>query len=154
MNIKATWSNEIFLQLDNKGNLIFEFPETELTDEPGCYVFYNRLRKRCNILYVGKATNIKKRLNTQFNTVKLMNGIKKSGRGNKILMYCTIKLKGGQRLEKALATLEKNLIKYAFSQGHALLNKQGSKVHFHEIHFKGTLISQSLFGRTILSPLK
>lgn len=154
MNIKATWSGEIFLKPDKKGNLIFEYPESELTDKPGCYVFYNRLRKRCNILYVGKASNIKRRLGTQFNTVKLMNCIKKSGRGNKILMYCTIKLKGGQRLEKTLATLEKNLIKYAFSEGHELLNKHGAKIHFHEIKFSGNRVSETLFGRVILSPLK
>lgn len=154
MNIRAIWGEEILLHPDKKGNLIFEFPESELTDEAGCYVFYNRIRMRCNILYIGKASNIKARLNTQFNTVRLMNGIKKSGRGNKVLIYCTIKLKGGQKLEKALATLEKNLIKHAFSEGHELLNKHGSKIHFHEINFSGNRISQSLFGRNILSPVK
>ncbi len=154
MIIKAIWSPEIMLKNDKKENLIFEFPENSLPDEAGCYVFYNRLRTRCKIIYIGRATNIRQRLKGQFNSIKLMNGIKQSGRGKKVLIYCTLKLKGGQKLEKANTTLEKNLIKHAFSEGHELLNIQGAKIHFHEINFQGNRVSQSLFGKNILSPIK
>jgi len=82
-----------------------------------------------------------------------MNGIKKSGRGNKKLVYCTIRLKGGQKLDKAIVLLEKNLIKHAFTEGHELLNIQGAKIQYHEIGFKGSLTTLDLFGRCILVPL-
>ena len=154
MNIKAIWHREISLKDGSKQDLIFQFPEEDLTDEAGCYVFYNRLRKRCKIIYIGRANNILDRLKGQFNSVRLMTNIKKSGKGKKVLMYCTLELKRGQQLAKALNTLEKNLINHAFSEGHELLNVHGAKIHYHEINFKGSRISESLFGRNILSPLK
>ena len=81
-------------------------------------------------------------------------GIKNSGRGNKMLICCTVKPKSGQKLDKIVGILEKNLIKYAFSEGHELLNIQGAKIHFHEISFTGNRTSESLFIRNILSPIR
>lgn len=152
MNINTFWHQPIYLEDGSKENYIFYVDEGQFPDEAGCYVFFSQYGERRRIIYIGRASNLRARTKNQFNNVKLMNGIKNFSKGYKMVMYCTIKTKRGQNLKKALEILEKNLIKYAFTEGHELLNIQGAKIHFHEIAFKGNRTSEDLFSRKILSP--
>ena len=154
MNISASWSREISLKDGSKKNAIFLVEDEELPEEAGCYVFFNQFGNSRKIIYIGRANNIRARLRGQFNNLKLMIGIRNAGRGNKKLICCTVNPKSGQKQDKIIGILEKNLIKHAFTEGHELLNIQGAKIHFHEISFTGNRISESLFNRNILSPIR
>ena len=154
MNIYCEWHKVIYLNDGSKENLIFNIDETLLPDESGCYVFFNEYGEKRRIIYIGRANNLRQRIKEQLNNVRLMNGIKNFGKGYKAFIYCTIKPKRGQNLKKILEILERNLIKYAFTEGHELVNIQGAKIHFHEISFHGNRASESLFSRKILSPTK
>lgn len=154
MNINASWHEPIKLTAVANGNAIFSIDEDLLEEDAGCYVFYNQIGNSRRLIYIGRANNLCVRIKAQMNNVKLMMAVKNIGRGQKMLMYCTIKRRGGQNIEKALAILENNLIKHAFTEGHKLINIKGARIHFHEINFTGNRTSESLFGREILSPTR
>jgi hypothetical protein len=45
--------------------------------------------------------------------------------------------KGGQRVEKCLALSERALIRYFLSEGHDLVNMQGTRIRRHELESTG-----------------
>jgi hypothetical protein len=155
MNIEIFWHNPTDL-LEGKNGLTFSVDNQHIPDEPGCYVFFNEYGNSKSMIYIGKATSLRERINHQFKTnVKLSNFIKDYGRGYKRVICCTIQSKSGQRIERILTIVEKNLIRQALTSGHELINIQGSKIYFHEITtVRGNRTAGSLFGRKILSQIK
>lgn len=156
MDISITWHNPLALIDGSKLSLTFTVEEAGIPDKPGCYVFFNQYGDSKHIIYIGQAKNLNSRVNQQFKTnVRLMNVIKEFGRGSKKLMYCTIKPKRAQRIERLLKIVEKSLIKHALTNGHELINIQGSKINFHEIESqRGNRTSEELFGRKMLSQIQ
>ena len=155
MEISVTWYKPLNLEEEETNdNSIYSIAIDQLPDEAGCYIFYREFGKSKTIIYIGRAQNIKARIKSQLNHLRLMKGIQNSGKGSKLLMFCTLNIKRGQNLVRVLGLLEKNLIKEAFAQGYELLNIQGSKIHFHRIVFSGNRTSEYFFNRSILSPDK
>ncbi len=85
----------------------------EIPSEPGCYIFYNDIK---NIIYVGKAINLQKRVNTYFN--KKNNNFKTIQLINEIYDIKYILTKN----EKEALLLEYNLIKKHHPRYNILLN--------------------------------
>jgi hypothetical protein len=156
MNINIVWLSPLDL-VDGSDNLTFGIGDQSIPDAAGCYVFFNQYGNSQRVIYIGKANSLSKRINHQFKTnVRLMNVIKNFPlRGYKKVMCCTISPRPGQRIQKILTIVEKNLIKHALTNGHELINIQGSRINFHEIKtLRGNRIAGSLFGRKILSQSK
>ena len=148
MKINAHWEKAIKLKDGKKQNLIFQTEMNKLSENSGCYVFYNKHGNSITILYVGKADNLKRRIEQQLNNVKLMMGIKNSMYGKKYLMCCEVL--GNKRAKRfliAVKKLEKELIKYATLGGHELLNQIGTKIRYDQIEFTGNRDSEFMFGR-------
>ena len=148
MKIEARWHDPIALSDGKKNNLIYYTDTNIIPETSGCYVFYNKHGKSISILYVGKADNLRLRIDQQFNNLKLMMGIQNAINGRKFLMYCEVL--GNPKAKKFKSNvkkLEKELIKYATLEGQELLNKKGIKIKYDWIDFKGNRDSEDMFGR-------
>jgi len=96
-------------------------------------------------LYVGKALNLRRRIEQQLNSVRLMKGILESQIGRRY--YCVPQLKRGQRAVRVIGILEQALISHALSEDFELLQKQGTKTPNHTIRFLGNRTSEDLAPR-------
>ncbi len=90
MKIEAHWMKNIELKDGKKQNLIFHAELDSISENAGCYVFYNKHGNSITILYIGKADNLRRRIEQQFNNLKLMMGIKNSMNGKKFLICCEV----------------------------------------------------------------
>ncbi|WP_159455946.1 GIY-YIG nuclease family protein [Chitinophaga eiseniae] len=118
----------------------------KVSNKAGCYCFCNKYGNSISIVYIGKAKNLKKRIEQQFlNNVRLMIGLKNFGNGTRILMYCEVET----RMHEKLKILESQLIKSAAVNGHTLLNVHGTrKLVKHEIEFiKTNKAARTIFER-------
>jgi len=136
LNISATWHQPIALVLARSG-LIYDCPEIEKVPQtPGVYVFGRRHGDSIEPLYVGRATNLQKRLWQHLEgNVKLMMGLKEAQTGERFFMSCEVNPKPGARIGKVLQILEAALITYLVSEGHELLQVMGVKPPYHSITF-------------------
>lgn len=145
MKFSAKWSKPLAFK---KGdiNSIFSLDTSKIPKKPGCYVIYNMHGDHVTVLYIGKATGLRGRINGQLNNLRLMLGVKNSLAGKKYLIWCTLTKGSGRVL-----VFERSLIRHAMSEGHQLLNIQGTRrAYTHEINMKGNRTSERIFGRTIL----
>jgi len=149
MRINASWSKEIPLNNGAKQNMIYALNLSELPEKAGCYVIFNCYGDKCSVLYIGQAKNIRARFEQQLNNVKLMMGINNHKNGQKKVIFCTLSPAQGQSQRKALDTLEASLIKHSMSEGHELLNLQGTKISYDSLIFKGNRTSEKMFSRAI-----
>jgi len=151
MNINAKWHKELKLRDGTKETLIYTCDLNSIPQKPGVYIFFSRFGKSREIMYIGKAENLRTRIPQQLESVSLMLKIKKWGIGTKYLLFCIPEIKRGQKLKKVLTILEKGLIKHALSEGHELINIHGTRKNYHKLSFRGTRISEEFFGRKIIS---
>src|SRR5262249_10060334 len=84
-------------------------------------------------LYVGKASKLSSRINGQLNNLRLVDHVRNSRNGHRLLVFATVRFKPGQPKSKVLKIVEKAFIKYFLSEGHDLVNKQGTRIRRHEI---------------------
>ncbi len=148
MIIKADWKNPIKLEDGGKNNQIYAVNTEKISENGGCYVFYNKHGNSYSVLYIGKAENLQRRIEQQFNNLKLMMGIKKSIKGTKFIMCCDVPGKNkAKKFKRTIKMLEKQLIKSATLEGHELLNQKGIKIKYNQILFKGNRESEEIFGR-------
>lgn len=135
LNISATWYQPVALSLARSG-LIYDCPEIEKVPQTaGVYVFGRRFGNSISPLYVGRAANLQQRLLQHLNSVKLMLGIKNAQAGERFFMCCEVNPKRGQKIGKVLEILESALISHLLSEGHELLQIQGTKRPNHTITF-------------------
>jgi hypothetical protein len=131
LNIEASWSRPIRLRPVMYGTIYeCENPEQIPTDS-GVYIFGREHGDAAAPLYIGKALNLRRRIDQQLNSVRLMTGIREAQIGTRFLIYCTPQLKRGQ---KAIRDFE-------------LLQKQGTKTPNHTIRFQGNRTSEDLAPR-------
>lgn len=74
-----------------------------------------------------------------------MKGIRNAGNAKRVLIIGEFKAGRGQQQSTCLRILERAFIKQALSEGHDLLNIQGTKMKYHRICSKGNRV----FPRTI-----
>jgi hypothetical protein len=133
MKLRLEWTRQISLRSAAQQNLIYSVDQDKLPSIAGVYVFGRRYSDGFEALYVGKANDIRGRLRDQFKNLPLMMHIKNAKSGKRVLLTAYFKAKPGQKLAKCLTLIERALIRYFLSEGHDLVNKQGTRIRRHEI---------------------
>ena len=131
MDIGVQWNPEV--QVRRVRGVIHSLDLDDLPDRPGVYVFGRRWGNGFEALYVGKAMNVRLRVKSQLNNLRLMNHIRGAKAGTRILMAGVVVTKPGQKMDKCLALVEKTLIRYFLSDGHDLVNVQGTQLRRHQV---------------------
>jgi len=137
MKISVEWGRPLALRNGSRQNLICVLDFDKVPDSAGVYVFGRRWGKDIEALYVGKATNIRSRVNGQFNNLRLMQHLKHAKIGKRVFLFGKAITKTGQKIDKVVSLLERALIRYFLSEGHDLVNRQGVRIRRHEINSDG-----------------
>lgn len=138
MKLQVEWMRPIMLRDGTHQNLIYTVNLDRLPDNTaGIYVLGRRFGSHFEALYVGKASRIRGRLKDQLNNLRLMQHLRKAKTGRRIALIGRVVTRPGQRLDKCLALIERALIRYFLSEGHDLVNKQGTRLRRHEIVASG-----------------
>jgi hypothetical protein len=135
MELRVEWGRIVALKDDR--DLVYSTNLAKLPCRPGVYVFGRRWGNGFEALYVGKGISIRNRVKGQFNNLRLMQHIKNAKTGKRILVAGQINTKPGQQTTKCLKLIERGLIRYFLSEGHDLVNKQGTRIRRHEIVSSG-----------------
>ena len=110
-----------------------------LPEISGVYIFYREYGDYQEALYVGKSENIRTRMKAHFNSIKLIDGLVDTPKGQKKLIFAEVKTRSD--LAKALAQAEKGLINQLDDEKHPLLNRKLMKDQYDYIISKGTALS-------------
>ena len=137
MRLLLEWGRPVLLKDAVAENMIYTVNLDRLTDMPGIYVFARRYADSYEALYVGKANNIRVRVRQQLNNLRLMQHLKHSKNGRRVLLPGEIVTKPGQQLAKTLELAERALIRHFLSEGHELVNVSGTKLRRHELESWG-----------------
>ena len=137
MKLQLEWARAMPLRDAKRGqNLIYDFDHTKLPDAAGVYVFGRQYGRNFEALYVGKANVIRWRVRNHLKNLPLMLHLKNAKAGKRVVLAGRFRPKPGQQEKKCLTLLERALIRYFLSEGHNLVNKQGSRLRRHEITSK------------------
>ena len=128
MKLLLRWHKPLTLKADKEGNAIYLVPLDDIPTEPGIYVFLRTHGSTYEAQYLGKAGNLRSRIEQQLNNLKLMRGIEHAATGKRLLAFAVFISKRGQQQTKALKRMEIAYIRHYLSEGHQLLNKQGTKI--------------------------
>ncbi|WLI89601.1 GIY-YIG nuclease family protein [Massilia sp. R2A-15] len=151
MDLSVKWQAPINL-LDGDGqNLIYVAEGLEdWHDLPGVYMFARIFDNQVCPLYIGKAEKLGARAWQHFRSnTRLMNGIKKAASGRRVLILGEFSPKPGQSTKKCIGLIEKALIDHALTEGHRLLNVQGTRTPAHRVSFSGYLGARHITGKSL-----
>jgi len=138
MNLHIEWKKPVPLRKARKGSLYIYTVDLELLPNvPGIYIFARRWSKSYEALYVGQSMKIRKRVGSHLKSLLLMRYLENAKTGRRFVIVGQALPKRGQKLEKVLATLERAFIRHFLSEGHDLVNQQGTKIRRHEISSEG-----------------
>lgn len=151
MRISVTWHAPVRLPTPMT-RLHERFDLEVLPDEAAIYLFARRFGLRMQVLYVGKATALRKRIKQQLNNLKLMQAIDGSAIGPRMLIYGTLNCRPGQRVDAVLEIVERALIDHYTEAGDQLINKLGTKLPVDVIEFDGNLLARRRSGRELRVP--
>lgn len=138
ISIELDWARPTPLEDGTSRNMEYWVDWSKLPTAPGVYVFARRFGAAFEPLYIGQATNIASRVKGQLNNLKLMKGILNAPSGGRYLLYAIVKPRRGVVVSKGLDVAEKTLIENALTDGHRILNKQGTRFKAHEISCIGS----------------
>lgn len=139
MELFIEWERPSTLRDASEQNMIYDLDLDRLPSDAGIYIFGRRWGDNFEALYVGKAQNVTSRVRGQLNNLRLMQHVRNASTGQRILVAGVIRPKPGQRSERCLKLIERGLIRYFLSEGHDLVNKQGTRLRRHEIASSGPL---------------
>lgn len=137
MQLHIEWQRLIPLKDATKQNLIYLVDLTKVPQTIGVYIFGRRWGSGFEALYVGKGNKLRGRVKGQFNNLRLMQHVHNAKAGKRVLLVGQLITKPGQRSEKVLTLAERALIRYFLSEGHDLVNKQGTRLRRHELLSSG-----------------
>jgi hypothetical protein len=138
MKLSVQWTKPLTLKDASRENLIYRTEIHKLPNAPGIYVFGRRWGgNQFEALYVGKANQIRGRVNGHFNNLRLMQHLKGAKNGRRIVLAGRFIAKPGQQVDKCLRIIERGFIRYFLSEGHDLVNKQGTRLRRHEVTSSG-----------------
>lgn len=151
MDLSVKWHQPKTLLNGDKQNLIYVADGLDdWYETPGVYMFARVFDKNVHPLYIGKAEDLGKRIWQHFKSnTRLMNGIKKATNGRKVLILGEFSPKPGQSATKCIALIERALIDHALTEGHKLLNVQGTRTPSHKVSFSGYLGARHLTGKSL-----
>lgn len=99
----------------------------------GVYLFGRRFGSHFEALYVGKASSTRGRVKGHLNNLRLMQHLRNAKAGRRVVLAGRLVTRQGQNLEKCLGLAERAFIRYFLSEGHDLVNKQGTRLRRHEV---------------------
>ena len=137
MKLQIDWDRPIQLREVKEDITIDSLDLGKVPDGAGIYIFGRRWGRHFEALYVGRASNIRGRVKGHLNNLRLMRHLRNAKTGKRILLAGRLVTKRGQQLSKCLALGERALIRYFLSEGHDLVNKQGTKLRRHQLEFSG-----------------
>lgn len=137
MKLNIDWIRPISLRDASRENMIYNVDLQRIPNTAGIYVFGRRWGNQFEALYVGKANNIRNRVKGQLNNLRVMQHLKNAKTGKRIILTGEIITKPGQQLAKCLQIVERALIRYFLSEGHDLVNMQGTRLRRHELLSSG-----------------
>jgi hypothetical protein len=147
MNLDIKWLAPFFLSYGSDQFHIYKLEDDAwLPSKPGVYIFARQFGDKMIPIYVGKAKDLNKRIPQELNTVKLMKGIENAPHGDRVLIVGVLKLKPGQKPEKAIRIIESVLIEHSLAQGFDILNIKGAKTPAHSILFTGNRKGKKFTG--------
>lgn len=151
MRLSVTWQSPVRLRRP-MSRLHERFDLDQLPDEPAIYMFARRFGLTIEILYVGKALSLRKRIKQQLNNLKLMQAVDGARIGERLLIHGTLNCKPGQRVGVVLEIVERALIDHYTESRHQLINKLGTKLPVDVIEFDGNLRVRHSSGRELRVP--
>ncbi|MDN5622263.1 MAG: GIY-YIG nuclease family protein [Acinetobacter sp.] len=140
MNVELDWYEPI--ELGSSSTLkenVKNFDLSLLPEISGIYIFYREYGDYQEALYVGKSENIRTRMKAHFNSIKLIDGLVDTPKGQKKLIFAEVKTRSD--LAKALAQAEKGLINQLDDEKHPLLNRKLMKDQYDFIISKGNALN-------------
>ena len=140
MKVELDWYEPI--ELGSSSTLkekVKNFDVSLLPEISGVYIFYREYGNYQEALYVGKSENIRARMKAHFNSIKLIDGLVETPKGQKKLIFAEVKTRSD--LAKALAQAEKGLINQLDDEQHPLLNRKLMKDQYDYIISKGHALS-------------
>ncbi len=137
MKLFVEWSRPVPLKDATRQNMIYSVALDRLPSASGVYVFGRRWGNQFEALYVGKANGIRGRVKHQLNNLRLMQHLKNAKTGKRIVLAGRFISKPGQQPKISLPLIERALIRYFLSEGHDLVNKQGTRLRRHELLSSG-----------------
>jgi hypothetical protein len=138
MKLYLEWGRPLPLRDGSKQNLIYLPDQERLPRGAGVYVFGRRRRNgEFEALYVGKANDVRGRVWSQRKNLPLMMHLKNARYGERVVRTGVFKPRPRQTADKCLPLIERALIRYFLSEGHDLVNKQGTRLRRHEIASDG-----------------
>lgn len=143
MELSATWKSYPLVDGAKQG-MTFTTDLAKIPADAGVYIFARQHGATFEALYVGKANNLRSRIRSQINTVLLMNHVRDSANGPRVVYAGVFNPKQGQKLDVCLPLIEKALIRYFVSERHDLVNKQGKKLKQHTIVSNGSFSRDSM----------
>lgn len=151
MDLSIKWRAPVTLLNGDKQNLIYVAEGfDDWWDAPGVYMFARIFNDEVYPLYIGKAERLGFRAWQHFKSnTQLMNGIKKAPSGSKVLILGKFSPKPGQSTKKCIGLIERALIDHALTDGHKLLNVQGTRTPSHQVSFTGYLGARHLTGKSL-----
>ena len=137
MNLHVEWGRPIQLKDASKDNMIYGLDLGKVADGAGVYIFGRRWGSQFEALYVGKAGRIRSRVKGHLNNLRLMQHLRNAKTGKRVVLAGRLVTKRGQKLPKSLVLAERALIRYFLSEGHDLVNRQGTRLRRHELVSSG-----------------
>jgi len=137
MKLHLEWARPMPLTEASVLDLIYAVDLKKLPNSPGIYILGRRWGSDFEALYVGKANNIRSRVKRQLNNLRLMHHLKNAKSGKRVLLIGRFITKRGQKWRTCIGLSERALIRYFISEGHDLVNKQGTRLKRHEVLSSG-----------------
>lgn len=150
MKIEGSWSQPIQLKKGPEGGLIYTLDLQKLPAVPGVYVFGRRHGENIVPIYIGQTLSVRGRIKSHLESLPLMRAIENSASGGRFLIYCTVKAGSAEKAKKHIRVVERALILHAQSEGHEIINKQGTKLPTDTISFVGNRTSEAIAPRKML----
>jgi hypothetical protein len=136
MKLRIEWLKPVPLRSGSREGLIYTLDLEAVPEGAGVYVFARRWGKTFEALYVGKAQNIRKRVRGQRNHLRLMRHVEDARNGRRVLIPALVHPRPGQQRAAILRLVERALIRHFLSEGHDLVNLQGTRIRRHEVESK------------------
>jgi hypothetical protein len=152
MTVGIAWQRGISLGTKStfKKN-IAQFKLSECPESPGIYIFARKFDDVLEPIYIGKATNLRSRLKTQFNNYRLMEALANEKSGDRVLLLGTIKSSAPDAIRKKIRIAERTHIEHALTAGYPLINVQLTKGAVDMVHVEGKKAHSHPFPRVMFA---
>ncbi|WP_234730077.1 GIY-YIG nuclease family protein [Acidocella facilis] len=125
MDLSVQWSVPIPLYKDEE--VIYWCDLDKIPAKAGVYVFGRAYGQSFEAIYVGKGLKLNKRIEQHFiNNVYLMKRLENAQKGTRVVLIGEFKAAPGQQAGTCIGIIERALIRHFMSEGHDLVNVQGT----------------------------